>query len=195
LLRTIIPAALFVGAVLLTPKLPDRGVREKGFFGPDTVVVVADTSMRKDSTPKEKELFSFMNAVAQLESDGNSKVVNRYGMLGKYQFHIKTLRSMGIITSRTKFLNDETLQDSAMIKYMKENRQELLPYIKKYAGKEYKGVYITESAILAGAHFAGSTGVVNFFTKNKNRRDGNGTTLTKYMSKFTGYNLDKLMEL
>lgn len=186
-------------AVLLTPKFPERGVREKGFFGPDTIVVVADPSTRidsiVDSIVEEKGLFSFMKAVAKLESDGNPKVTSRYGMLGKYQFHINTLRSMGIITSRTKFLNDEMLQDSAMIQYMKDNRADLLPYITRYAGKKYRGIFITESAILAGAHFVGSTGVKNFFIKNTNRRDGNGTTLIKYMSKFTGYNLDKLKEL
>ena len=37
-----------------------------------------------------------MNKMAKIESDNNSHAINKYGMLGKYQFHPATLKEIGI---------------------------------------------------------------------------------------------------
>lgn len=193
LTNIIIPALVFGLAVTFTPML-NEAKNPSDIWTREPAVVMAERraaihySFRKD-------LFSFMSAISRFESGGNIKSVNRYGMLGKYQFHINTLRVIGMPVKRSVFLKNEDIQDRAMILYMKQNREELLPYIQKYSGRKIFGVNITESSILAGAHFAGSTGVINFFKYGRNRRDGNGTRLTYYMSRFSGFNLEQLVDL
>lgn len=175
MIRMLITAGILAIAIAVTPKLPSK---QTEIFAPVHFISV-----------KETGLSAFLRKLAQLESSNNPVATNRYGMLGKYQFHPATIRSVGLSVTRKQFLNNEELQDTAMIRYLKSNKEELLPYIRKYAGTRYRGVDITESGILAGAHFAGSTGVINFFKYGRNRRDGNGFQLTKYMKTFNGFDL------
>jgi Transglycosylase SLT domain len=141
----------------------------------------------------EKDLDKFLTDMAQIESEGKPHVVNRFGYMGLYQFHPATIRSLGFKISRKKFLNDPELQDTVMVAYLRANRQELARYIDRYEGKKIRGVTITESGILAGAHLVGSAGVMAFFnpTKFKYRTvDGNGTSVQFYMKKFADYDLE-----
>ena len=55
----------------------------------------------------KRELLTFLHRMARVESDNNPHAVNRFGMLGKYQFHPHTIRSVGIHTTRKAFLNNE----------------------------------------------------------------------------------------
>ena len=63
-------------------------------------------------------------------------------------------------------------------------------YISKYNGKNINDVLITESGILAAAHLAGPGNVRKYFKKGKDFSDGNGTKLTKYLTQFSGYELN-----
>ncbi len=123
--------------------------------------------------------------------------------MGKYQFGDRTLWSLGahFKVTRDEFLGDIALQDSAMVAYLRQNRERLSDIIIQYDGQWYEGIYITESGILAGAHLVGPGGVLAYFDSTytvamngRNIRprvaDGNGTHVKEYIEEFSGYSLD-----
>ena len=77
-----------------------------------------------------------------------------------------------------------------MLVLLQKNKRTLRKEIKKYVGQTINGVYITESGLLAAAHFAGAGNVRRFFRKGYEFEDGNGTKMTSYMIKFADYNLN-----
>lgn len=142
-----------------------------------------------------KGVFAFMRHMSMVESDNNHRVVNRFGMMGKYQFSPRTLQGLGFNVSKEQFLADPELQDEAMIKLIQNNKRELRSIIRQFSGKVVNGVYVTESGIIAGAHLVGTGGVLAFFYPEKyghNTADGNGTPVSLYMKKFAGYNLKNI---
>ena len=142
-----------------------------------------------------KGLFAFMRHMSKVESDDNHQVVNRYGMMGKYQFSPTTLKGLGFNVTKEQFLSDPDLQDEAMIKLIQNNKRELRPVIRQFSGTVVNGVYVTESGIIAGAHLVGTGGVLSFFYPDKyghNTVDGNGTPVELYMKRFAGYNLKNI---
>ena len=137
-------------------------------------------------------LQSFMMDLSFFEGKGKLNIVNRFGMLGKYQFKPATLRSIGIRVPKADFLLNEELQDSAFILLLKDNKHTLRHIIHRFSGKYYNGIFITESGILAGAHLVGAKGVMSYFypTRIKARTvDGNLVHVQLYIKKFGGYNL------
>lgn len=136
-----------------------------------------------------KNLNEFLNNMAEFESRNDYLAKNKFGMLGKYQFSFKTIQNLHIKTTPVKFLHDPALQDKVMIKYLKNNSLDLKPVIRKFSGKYYHNIYITKSGILAAAHFAGSSNVINFFKHYNHIKDANGASIVLYMKKFSGYNL------
>jgi len=136
-------------------------------------------------------VVQFLERVATIESGGNHRIVNRFGMMGKYQFSMPAIRAVGIRTSQREFLNNPTLQDTAMVRLMKLHENKLSRYIEKYEGKTVRGIKITRAGILAGAHFAGAGGIQQFFN-GRVTSDANGTTITKYMSYFSSFYLPSL---
>lgn len=132
----------------------------------------------------------FLQAIGNKESGNNYSAINTYGYLGKYQFGLSTLRGLGFKVSKHEFLNNPELQEKAMYTLLKHNRKQLKKYIRKYNGKVIHGVYITESGILAAAHIGGAGNVRRFFKKGYDFKDGYGTTLTSYIQKFSGYQLE-----
>ena len=144
------------------------------------------------SQPTPIEIF--MERISDIESGGNYRVVNQYGMMGKYQFGMPAVRAVGLRVSRDEFLRNPELQDTAMVRLMKLHEKELEHYIDRYDGKTVKGVKITRASIIAGAHFAGAGGVKSFLTNGDHHGtiDGNGTSLRYYMSKFKDIHLPQL---
>ena len=132
----------------------------------------------------------FLQAIGSKESGNNYSVVNTYGYMGKYQFGPSTLKGLGFKVSKQEFLNNPALQEEAMQALLEHNHKKLRKYIEKYCGQTINGVYVTESGILAAAHLAGQGNVKRFFRKGYEFKDGYGTTLTSYMQKFSGYQLD-----
>lgn len=129
--------------------------------------------------------------MAWRESQNNPRIINKFGMLGKYQFSPITIRGLGFRVTPKQFLKNEELQDSVMVAYLRLNDRELKPLIKKYDGKVIKGVKITRSGILAAAHLGGSYSVVQFFSSSdmEGKKDANGTSVREYMKTFSKYNL------
>lgn len=181
------------------------------FFYEDQTVEEANAVITLDSIVVKRQpddrgnLYVFMGVMAERESNNTPTVVNRYGYLGKYQFSPRTLWALGrrFRVSRDQFLGTESLQDSAMVEYLKDNREVIEDLIVRFDGRWYRGLYITESGLLAGAHLVGPHGLRAWLdptyeiTRNgKSYRpryiDGNGTHVGDYISMFSKYALDNL---
>lgn len=152
-----------------------------------------DVSVKKIPLSKPTPTELFMRKVALIESGGKHTVTNEFGMMGKYQFSPSTVRVLGFKVSQREFLRNSHLQDTVMMAYMKANHRELEPLINRYNGKVVNGVKVTRAGILAGAHFAGSHGVKQYFNgTGQNVTDARGTTLTKYMTYFSNFHLPRI---
>ena len=136
------------------------------------------------------ETEMFLNAVGHRESSNRYTVVNKWGYMGKYQFGKRTLKNLGYDVSRKEFLNSPHLQEMAMLDLLSHNKKILQSYINTHEGEIIHGTKITESGILAAAHLAGPGNVKRYFKKGKQFKDGNGTKLTSYLTKFSGYKLN-----
>lgn len=147
-------------------------------------------SMENDSVFTEYNggITEFLRAIARLESNGKIGVISRFGYLGKYQFHPKTIRSMGFNVTNKEFLSNEKLQDRVMLRYMRDNEKELKDIIDRWVGKNHRGVDITHSGIIAAAHFAGTTRLRQWF-RGKSVVDANGASIRLYMTKFANYDI------
>jgi len=142
---------------------------------------------------KPTELERFLHDIGERESDNTPHVVNKFGMMGKYQFAPSTIKVLGFNITKKKFLTDPELQDSVMVAYLRANNKELNSLITKYENKIFKGIKITRSGILAAAHLAGSANVVRYFSNNDayGTTDANGTSIREYMTTFSKYKLKK----
>jgi hypothetical protein len=109
--------------------------------------------------------------------------------MGRYQFGKSTLKGLGYDVSKNEFLSNPELQEEAMLSLLKHNKEKLQKYIDVFDGKTINGIYITESGILAAAHLGGQGSVRRYFRNGKVFRDGNGTKITSYMDKFSGYDI------
>jgi len=132
----------------------------------------------------------FLNAIAFRESSNNYSAVNKWGYMGKYQFGKKTLKNLGYDVSKKEFLNSPHLQEKAMLDLLSHNKKILENYIEYWDGKKINGTIITESGILAAAHLAGPGNVKRFLKEGREFKDGNGTKLTSYLTKFSGYKIN-----
>ena len=151
--------------------------------------------VEEDESDSRKDLLRFLEAIAHFESNDRYDVVNPYGFLGRYQFSPITIRHLGYDILNEVFLRNSRLQDEIMLAYMRENYISLRPYIEQYNNTNYKGIYITTSSILAGAHFAGAMGMRRFLLDRAvsiGKPDVNGMTLRRYMTKFSDYNVEEV---
>jgi hypothetical protein len=84
----------------------------------------------------------------------------------------------------------EQKQDLAMKQLLKNNKAYLGDYIDKWVGKKKKGINITLSGLLAGAHLLGPSNVKAFLDHGTITKDGYGTPITEYIDKFGGYKVN-----
>lgn len=135
-----------------------------------------------------KFFIGFKEAVAFKESQGKYQKINSLGYMGKYQFGLETLKTIGVNDS-VSFLNSPKLQEKAFVALLSKNKWELKDEIEKYSGKIVSGVKITESGILAAAHLGGPGSVKRFLNSNGYRKckDNYGTSVKTYMRDFGGY--------
>lgn len=133
---------------------------------------------------------AFLSKLGNFESGNDYKKVNRYGYMGKYQFGEQALEQVNIEVPKQIFLNSPELQEIAMQRLLEFNDDTLEKYISKYEGKKLHGVLVTRSGVLAAAHLGGPTNVKKWFRSGKAFKDGNGTSIVKYMKIFGGYSLN-----
>lgn len=153
-------------------------------------VHVPDRIIRSEPTPLEK----FLDHMAARESNNTPTVVNRFGMMGKYQFDPNTVRKLGFHTSQREFLANPELQDSVMVAYMRANNSDLKRIIERYEGKTFKGIRVTRAGILAAAHLGGSGSIRHFFSSDdpNGRADANGTSIRDYMTEFSRHSIGEV---
>jgi hypothetical protein len=135
-----------------------------------------------------KYFIGYKEAIASMESEGKYKKINSLGYMGKYQFGIETMKSVGVHDS-TLFLNSPKMQEKAFVALLAKNKWELRDIIEKYDGTIMNGIKITESGILAAAHLGGVGTVKRYFKSNGKRsfRDAYGTSIKSYMKSFGGF--------
>lgn len=154
---------------------------------PDIIVLKDTIYVYIDSSKTHK---MFLDDIGKFESNNDYRKVNRFGYLGKYQFGRTTLKQIDIKCTPQEFIDQPLLQEHAMELNLKYNKGQLSEYIGKYQFTYFRGVYITESGVLAAAHLGGAGSVKTFFAGGKIFRDGNGVAITTYMNNFSGYNLE-----
>lgn len=157
-----------------------------------------------------KTYEQFLADLAARESGGNYQIQNQYGYLGKYQMGEAALIDAGYytkdatrkndwagtwtgkdgVTGATNFLNSPVAQENAIRAYM--DRQLIYIHffgLDSYIGKTVNGTLITESALLGGAHLMGVGGLRTYLDSGgkKDVIDGNGTPISSYIKKFSGY--------
>jgi hypothetical protein len=132
--------------------------------------------------------IGFREALGYRESESKYKKINSLGYMGKYQFGIETLKSVGIY-NRSAFLNSPELQEKAFLALLAQNKWELKKEIEKYEGTILNGIRVTESGILAAAHLGGAGSVKKYFRYKgkRNFRDAYGSSVRSYMKMFGGY--------
>jgi len=163
---------------------------------PNMVVSLDTIVAPRPTTTDRGNLSLFMERMALRESDNTPTVVNWLGYMGKYQFGPRTLWALGeeFKVTKAEFLSTETLQDRAMMQYMRDNRIWIADLIQQFDGKWYQGTYITESGLLAGAHLVGSHGLRAWLEGRRGTRiiDAKGTHVRDYVRLFSRYNLEGL---
>jgi hypothetical protein len=111
---------------------------------------------------------------------------SNFGMIKNnkdYKYFLSKFKNKG-----SKFWSGKK-QDLAMKQLLKNNKSYLGDYLDKWVGKTKKGIKITQSGLLAGAHLLGPYNVKRFLDTGHISRDANGTPITEYIEKFGGYQL------
>lgn len=180
--------SVFYITILLTVAFISSGFKSFKSQINDVVLTEKKDYVKLNIPFTAKYFIGFKQALAHKESQGKYNKINSLGYLGKYQFGIETLKSIGINDSN-RFINSPKLQEKAFVTLLSKNKYELQDYINDFEGKVVAGIKITESGILAAAHLGGAGSVKRFLNSNgeKKREDEYGTSVRSYMKDFGGY--------
>lgn len=156
----------------------------------------------------------FLRALGERESSMRPDVIIGSGYAGLFQFGESALKDVGLytgdatpqkndwngsfsgkygVTSLAEFLANPDAQVQAVTAYHAQAWRTLASTYgaASYLGTTINGIEITQSGLVAAAHLLGA-GTVGAWLKSggtTNPADGNGTTLTDYLSNFAGYAL------
>ena len=143
----------------------------------------------------EKDFIGFKEFLGFFESGSDYNKINRFGYLGKYQFGKGTLKIYGV-SDLNNFIKSPELQEKVFLMNVKRNKWILRREIKKYSNIFLGDLYISESGILAAAHLSGPGNVKKFLrnkaSKDFNKKDANGTSISDYIRIFKNYNLENI---
>jgi hypothetical protein len=150
---------------------------------------------KQDDQMELSPISLFLNEIGFTESSNNYSITNSRGYLGKYQFHPNTLKMLKIEVDDSTFLNSPRIQEEAMIKLLKYNKR-VLKKREMYTHHVLDGKVITESGLLAASHLVGVGNVIKYLSHGELYKDGNGVCMSRYMEKFSGYEiiLDKILK-
>ena len=183
-----IKKSIFYISILLTVAFISSGFKPFKSQLNDKFGIDEDNYINLNIPFTAKYFIGFKEAIAHKESQGKYHKINTLGYLGKYQFGMETLKSIGINDS-VAFLKSPKLQEKAFVVLLSKNKYELQDYINDFEGKIIDGVKITESGILAAAHLGGSGSVKRFLNSNgeKKCKDEYGASVKSYMKDFGGF--------
>ena len=143
----------------------------------------------------DKDFIGFKEFLGFFESGSDYNKINRFGYLGKYQFGKGTLKIYGV-SDLNNFIKSPELQERVFLMNVKRNKWILRREIKKYSNIFLGDLYISESGILAAAHLSGPGNVKKFLrnkaSKDFNKKDANGTSISDYIRIFKNYNLGNI---
>ena len=143
----------------------------------------------------DKDFIGFKEFLGFFESGSDYNKINRFGYLGKYQFGKGTLKIYGV-SDLNNFIKSPELQEKVFLMNVKRNKWILRREIKKYSNIFLGDLYISESGILAAAHLSGPGNVKKFLrnkaSKDFNKKDANGTSISDYIRIFKNYDLDNI---
>ena len=141
----------------------------------------------------KKDFIGFKEILGYKESTSDYKKVNKFGFMGKYQFNLNTLKMYKIKNSK-KFINNAELQERVFLINVQRNKWILRKDIKWFVGSNINNTIITESGIIAAAHLAGPGNVKKYLRSGGkyNTKDAFGTSISKYMEQFKGYDLSMI---
>ena len=185
-----------VVATLLTPSLGTQKDLHASLRveTPQQVSVspVADNSPRVSPMNHRNDFIGFKEKMGYRESRNNYFITNPYGHVGKYQFGKSALKFFGV--SQSEFLNNPALQENVFYASLAHNKWKLQYEIRTFAGKNFAGIPITESGILAAAHLLGTGSVKSFFKSDGKTEfaDANGTSIINYMKSFQHFDLSNI---
>ena len=151
-----------------------------------------NTEERFKPTEEERVMYiasicPFRQKLGFKESSNNYDTINSLGYLGKYQFGRSAMEHLGMdydyyranIKAFTPYMQETTLN-----RLLAENRRMLRKEM-SYVGRRVHGVIITEEGLLAGAHLAGAGGVKKWLYKQRDIKDMNGTSVSRYIAYFS----------
>ena len=145
----------------------------------------------------DKDFIGFKEFLGFFESGSDYNKINRFGYLGKYQFGKGTLKIYGV-SDLNNFIRNPELQEKVFLMNVKRNKWILRREIKKYSNIFLGDLYISESGILAAAHLSGPGNVKKFLrnkaSKDFNKKDANGTSISDYIRIFKNYNLGNIKQ-
>ncbi len=172
------------------------------------------------TSSRKKDVKNFLIALANRESSGKHAIMNKAGYVGLYQVGEEALADVGVyyetknvnykkndwsgyikggnkygISCLWDFMHSPDKQKAVQIDFKKKHWQYLENLnLTQYVGKTIKGIYITQSGLLAGAHLVGPGGVRDFLRSHgKNDvKDANGTPVSSYIKKFGGYDIKEI---
>ena len=141
----------------------------------------------------KKDFIGFKEILGYKESTSDYKKLNKFGFMGKYQFNLNTLKMYKIKNSK-KFINNAELQERVFLINVQRNKWILRKDIKWFVGSNFNNTIITESGIIAAAHLAGPGNVKKYLRSGGkyNTKDAFGTSISKYMEYFKGYDLSMI---
>jgi hypothetical protein len=187
---TLLSFGMIDSAAISDEQLNKSNIQPFGFINSDEYYKQKKTdSLLLVKKYHQQQLDSFLTAVGFRESGNRYDITNKWGYMGKYQFGKSTLKGLGFNVTKEEFLSNPQLQEEAMMALLLHNKEKLQKYIDVFDGKAINGMLITESGILAAAHLGGQGSVKRYFKNGKVFRDGNGTKITSYMKKFSGYDI------
>ncbi|MCK0508644.1 DUF3262 family protein [Aromatoleum anaerobium] len=155
----------------------------------------------------------FLKALAQRESSLNPAAINPHGYAGLFQFGEAALEDVGLyagggtskndwtgnwtgkfgVTSLDDFLANPDAQMQTVAAYHAQVWDTLRRVYSadNYVGSTVNGIMITQSGLVAAAHLVGAGKVGDWLSSGgaTTPKDGNGTTMTSYLSAFAGYSV------
>lgn len=156
---------------------------------------------------------AFQDAMRSRESRFGWGIENSYGFLGGFQFgrprlwdlgwsisdekypngwrpkKVKTIPSDKKIISKNQFLIDIGLQKEAFRRHTYDYKSIIENTYRSNIGTKIRGVDITVSGCIGGAHLLGLGGLRNFIRNGIDGTDANGTRISSYIKLFGGYSL------